>query len=475
MTQRSTKIIATIGPSSSTLQEVLALGEQGVNLFRLNFSHGTHAEHEQRITAIREVEKQLARPIGIIADLQGPKYRVGSIEQPLHLNAGDELCFFFPEMQDEAASHYPQAMAYIPLPHLDIFRAITPNARLLMDDGKLTFNVTSIQENCFLARLENAGKLSSNKGVNLPDTELDINPITQKDDADLAFALSHEVDFVALSFVQKPADILDAKAKIAGRAQIIAKIEKPMALEQIDDIIAATDAVMIARGDLGVEMPAQLVPPIQKNLVSKCRRVGKPVIVATQMLESMIQSPTPTRAEASDVAGAVFDGADAVMLSAETAAGQYPVQSVAMMASIAQAAEEHIQASPHDGPARMEVESSVYHAVAEAAVRLAETIDACAIVAFTASGNTAVRLARERPSRPIFVLSPAYRVERQLSVLWGVQTASQAETHYEHAVDEAVAMIKDKGLGRTGQSVVLVSGMPFGLAGSTNALRVVNL
>lgn len=475
MTLRSTKIIATIGPSSSALEQLQKLAEEGVNLFRLNFSHGTHADHSARIKAIRQVEKNISKPLGIIADMQGPKYRIGGIDAPAPLEAGAEVCFALPEHLNAATLHCAQSALHVPLPHPDIFEAILPNSRILMDDGKLTLTVTSIQDKWFLATLHNAGTISSNKGVNLPDTALDINPLTEKDHIDLQFALENEVDFIALSFVQKPSDILDAKAIIGGRAQIIAKIEKPMALNEIDDIIQATDAIMIARGDLGVELPAQQVPPIQKNLVSKCRRVGKPVIVATQMLESMINAPTPTRAEASDVAGAVFDGADAVMLSAETAAGSYPIEAVQMMASIAQAAEQHIALHPHHGPAQMEVESSIYHAVAEAAVRLAETIEACAIVAFTASGNTAVRIARERPSIPIFVLSPALKVERQLSVLWGVQSASQAETHYEEAVSEAVKMVKERQLGTTGQSIVLVSGMPFGLAGSTNALRVVNL
>lgn len=475
MNLRATKIIATVGPSSSALEQLQELAEAGVNLFRLNFSHGSHEEHQQRIEAIREIEKKHAQPIGIIADLQGPKYRIGHIDAPTMIEAGQDVCFSLPEHLSAAQQATPDAVLHVPLPHPDIFQAMAPKARILMDDGKLTFVVQSIKENWFVATLQNTGAISSRKGVNLPDTALDINPLTPKDLADLEFALSQGVDFIALSFVQKASDILDAKARINGHAQIIAKIEKPMALEEIDDIIAATDAVMIARGDLGVELPAQHVPSIQKKLVSKCRRVGKPVIVATQMLESMINAPTPTRAEASDVAGAVFDGADAVMLSAETAAGKYPVNAVQMMASIAQAAEHHIRDYPHDGPTRMEVENSIYHAVAEAAVRLAESIEACAIVAFTASGNTAVRIARERPAYPIFVLSPFPKVERQLSVLWGVQTASQAETQYEQAVEEAVALIKERNLGKSGQSIVLVSGMPFGLSGSTNALRVVNV
>ena len=470
--QRSTKIVATLGPVSSSEQVIETLARAGANLFRLNFSHGAHEEQARRVQAIRSVEQRLGRPIGILADLQGPKYRIGKLDAPLSLEAGQQVCFYLP---DQPAPELDGNIPAIPLPHADIFASLEPKSTLLMDDGKLTFTVTALGAHHAVARLHHAGRLSSQKGVNLPDVTLDVTPLTEKDLTDLAFALDQNVEYIALSFVQRASDILDAKRRIGGRAQIIAKIEKPSALTEIDQIIQATDAVMVARGDLGVELPAAQVPAIQKQLVAKCRQVGKPVIVATQMLESMITSPAPTRAEASDVAGAVFEGADAVMLSAESAVGDYPEQAVAMMAEIACAAEAHVQDNPHDGPARLAVEPSVYHAVAEAAVRLAQTIEAAAIVAFTASGNTAVRLARERPSQALLVLSPETAVERRLSLLWGTQTAHQDETSYEQAVDEAVALIKQRGLARTGESIVLVSGMPFGLAGTTNALRVVTI
>ena len=469
MTQRSTKIIATLGPSSSDAKMIGTLAAAGANLFRLNFSHGSHEDHAERVKLIRQVETEIGRPIGIIADLQGPKYRIGEIGDPLDVKSGDNITFVRPE--DDIAGDD----TVIPLPHQDVFDAIMPGANILMDDGKLRMKVVRVGSNQIEAQLLNSGRISSRKGVNLPDTALNINALTDKDISDLDFALSRGVDFIALSFVQRAGDVIDAKARIGKSAQIISKIEKPQALTEIDAIISASDAVMIARGDLGVELPAEQVPSIQKQLVAKCRRVGKPVIVATQMLESMISAPTPTRAEASDVAGAVFDGADTVMLSAETAAGEYPEEAVQFMASIAHAAEQHIRENPHDGPAQMEVEPSIYHAVAEAAVRLADSIDACAIIAFTASGNTAVRLARERPRQPLLVLSPSVAVERSLSVLWGCQTSSQSETDYEQAVQEAVAQTKKRGLGGVGDSIVLVSGMPFGLSGTTNALRVVTL
>lgn len=470
--QRSTKIVATLGPVSSSEDAIEALARVGANLFRLNFSHGTHDEQMERITAIRATENRIGRPIGILADLQGPKYRIGKLATPLQLDAGDEICFYLP---DQPAPKKLNSLPAVSLPHADIFTNLQPKSTILMDDGKLKFTVKTLGAAHAVARLEHGGTLSSHKGVNLPDVTLDVSPLTDKDITDLNFALDQEVDFIALSFVQRASDILAAKGHIGGRAQIIAKIEKPSALSEIDQIIQASDAVMVARGDLGVELPAAQVPPIQKQLIAKCRHVGKPVIVATQMLESMINAPAPTRAEASDVAGAVFEGADAVMLSAESATGDYPQQAVAMMAEIACAAEDHIRANPHDGPARLGVEHSVYHAVAEAAVRLAQTLEAAAIVAFTASGNTAVRLARERPSQPLFVLSPDRKVERRLSLLWGTFTCSQKETSYEQAVEEAVSKIRQQGLARTGESIVLVSGMPFGLAGTTNALRVVTV
>ena len=397
---RSTKIIATLGPASSDKEIIKKLAEAGANLFRLNFSHGSHDDHASRVHIIREIEQELGHSLGILADLQGPKFRIGALPSPIELMVGQIICLHLPDARYPEASEYTHAVA---LPHSEIFDALHPQASILMDDGKLRLNVLSLGKGYALAEVSQGGELTSRKGINLPDAELAISPLTEKDILDLEFALSLEVDYIALSFVQKASDILEAKAKIAGRSHIIAKIEKPSALEEIDDIIRASDAVMVARGDLGVESPAERVPAIQKTLIAKCRRVGKPVIIATQMLESMISSATPTRAEASDVAGAVFEGADAIMLSAESASGRYPLEAVTMMAKIAVAAEQHIQLNPEDGPAHLDVEPTIYHAVAEAAVRLAEAIDAAAIIAFTASGNTAVRLARERPKRPLLV------------------------------------------------------------------------
>jgi pyruvate kinase len=470
--QRATKIIATLGPASADPEIIEALARAGANLFRLNFSHGSHEDHASRVRSIRSVEEKLGRSLGILADLQGPKFRIGALDTPIELTAGQGLCLYLPERGiPEVASK----MAAAPLPHREIFAALSPKSTILMDDGKIKVCVDKLGTDYALTRIVQGQTLSSKKGVNLPDAQLDISPLTPKDRADLEFALGQGVDYIALSFVQKASDILEAKSLIKGRAQIVAKIEKPSALKEIDDIIRATDAVMVARGDLGVESPAEQVPAIQKRLIAKCRKVGKPVIIATQMLESMITAATPTRAEASDVAGAVFEGTDAIMLSAESAAGSYPVEAVTMMNKIARAAEKHIYSHPEDGPAEMEVEPSVYHAVAEAAVRLAETIDAAAIIAFTASGNTAVRLARERPKRPLLVLCPDIQVERRLTLLWGAVSAHQEESEYEEAVEAAVKLVREKQMAKTGQSVIMVSGMPFGISGTTNALRVIDI
>ncbi len=468
--QHATKIVATLGPASDSAEAIGDLIRAGASLLRLNFSHGIHADHAARIEKIRAVEAEIGRPVGILADLQGPKHRVGQLAAPLDLSAGELLGFHLP---DQPA---PQGAAQsVPLPHPEVIEALVPGALILMDDGRLRARVTSLGTGFVIAEMLEAGQLTSNKGVNLPDLSINTPALTEKDKADLEFALAKGVDWVALSFVQRASDILQARSLVGGQAAILAKIEKPAALAEIDDIILAADGVMVARGDLGVEMPPQQVPVIQKQIISACRRVGKPVIVATQMMESMIKAPAPTRAEASDVAGAVFEGADAVMLSAETATGSYPEKSVAMMAAIARAAEAHIIAHPEDGPPRLEVEESVYHAVAEAAVRLAETVRAKAVLAFTASGTTAVRIARERPKMPIFTLTPSQQTQRRLALVWGVESCLQEEDGYEKAVGDAIHQAKERGLAESGDNLVIVSGMPFGLAGTTNALRVITI
>ena len=461
---RATKILATLGSASESEEQITKLVQSGVNIVRMNFSHGTHEEHLMRITRVRTVEKKLSKPIGILADMQGPKYRIGIVEEGLSLIEGNLVQF---DLDDKIGNS-----ERLPLPHPEIFEALYPGARLLMDDGKLELIVRTISNDIFSAEVLIGGPVLSRKGVNVPDIKLNTNVLTEKDLSDLEFALDNGADWIALSFVQSVSDVLLAKARIAGRAQLMAKIEKPAALLEIEDIINASDAIMIARGDLGVELDAAEVPSVQKRLIYQCRKVGKPVVVATQMLESMIASPTPTRAEATDVAGAVFDGADTVMLSAETAIGEYPVEVVETMANILISAENHINYFSFDGPAPLEVEPSIYHAVAKASVALAQTIKAKAIIAYTASGNTAVRIARERPAIRLFVSTPEQNVQRRLSILYGATTIRQAETDYEKALSiTKKILIKENAVAKN-DAIVVVAGFPFGLAGSTNAIRV---
>ena len=467
MSDRATKIVATLGFASDSPEKIAALVDAGVNVFRLNFSHGTQAEHAQRIATIREVEAKAGRAIAILADMQGPKYRIGEVKDGVVLEAGQELRLDMNAETGDGSRVY--------LPHPEIFDALLPGHHLLLDDGKLRLIVRKMETEALITEVVVGGPLSSRKGVNIPDVKLATSPLTKKDRSDLAFALDQGVDWIALSFVQSVGDVLDARTFIGERALLMAKIEKPAALDDIDNIIQASDGIMVARGDLGVELPPEKVPSVQKNLVGKCRQIGKPVLVATQMLESMILAPTPTRAEASDVATAVFDGADGVMLSAETAAGQYPVEAVDIMVRIIQSAEQHIRSFPHDGPKRMPIEHTVYHAVAHAAVALADAVDAKALVAFTASGNTAVRIARERPNMQLIAFTPSVDVARRLAMLWGVHCFMQAETEYEDAVSEAKQRLQASRLIAMGEAMVVVAGMPFGLAGSTNSMRVVQI
>lgn len=466
--QRATKIVATLGGASSEPAMLRALFDAGVDVFRLNFSHGTQAEQGERIKAIRALEDETGRPTCILADMQGPKHRIGLVTDGTILVAGQTLIFDqSPDIGDAVR---------VGLPHPEIFAALQPGARLLIDDGRLVVKVVRIANDHFEAEIIVGGALSSRKGVNLPDLVLDSTPLTEKDYADLDFALDAGVDWVALSFVQRASDVLEARAVIGDRAALMAKIEKPSALKDLANIVAAADGVMVARGDLGVELPPEIVPSWQKRIIAECRMVGKPVVVATQMLESMINSPTPTRAEASDVAGAVFDGTDGVMLSAETAIGDYPLDAVKMMARIIASAEIHISTHPETAPPKLPTEPSLYHAVALASVALAETIRAELIVAFSTSGNTAVRIARERPANAIMVLSPFLAVRRRLAILWGTQTAaSTISEDFEAAIAEGMDEIRERKIARPGAHIVIVAGMPFGVAGTTNSIRVATI
>ena len=464
---RSTKIVATVGTATDDIQKIKSLIKAGVNVFRLNFSHGNHGDHLKRITYIRSAENELGCNVAILADLQGPKFRIGKVKENIKVIKGSTYIF---DKKAEIGD-----FSRVNLQHNEIYESLSIGSNILMDDGKLRFRVKDISKEIIKTEVIVGGYIKSNKGVNLPDVVLNTSPLTSKDIEDLKFILNQEIDWIALSFVQKLRDVEEVKKYIEDKACIIAKIEKPSALKELNKIIGACDGIMVARGDLGVELPPEEVPGIQKDIILKCRQAGKPVIVATQMLESMIESPSPTRAEASDVATAVFDGADAVMLSAETAVGLFPIETVKIMDRIIFSAENHIKMHPGDGPQNLKVENYVYNAVSRSAVSLAEAVNARAVVAFTASGNTAFRMARERPNLLLVVMTPEVKVKRKLSLLWGAYSFFSKVQGYEAAIKEAREIIKIEKLAKQGDAIVVVAGMPFGVSGSTNSIRVVDI
>ena len=466
---RRAKIVATVGPASAAPEMLEALFLAGVDTFRMNFSHGTHEDHAEVYRAIRALEKETGRPIGILQDLQGPKIRIGTIRNgKIIVEAGETIRFVRSGADGDRTS--------IPLPHPEIFDAMAPGQVLLIDDGRVRVRATGVGANHLDAKVISSGIISNRKGVNLPGTVLNISPITEKDRADLAFGLALGVDWVALSFVQKPGDMIEARGLIGNRARLMAKIEKPSALDHIDDIIRLSDAIMVARGDLGVEIPPEDVPGRQKELVGAARLAAKPVVVATQMLESMVAAPTPTRAEASDVATAIYDGADAVMLSAESAVGGHPLEAVEIMDRIIRRTEQHkLYRSILDASQSAE-EKTPPHAVAALAADLARAIQASAIVAFTSSGTTASRIARKRPNVPILAITPNFNVARHMSLLWGAHSVLSEDVHsYEQMVSEAVKVARRQEFAEPGDTAVIVAGVPFGKAGTTNNLRVVRI
>ncbi|MBB4380370.1 pyruvate kinase [Bradyrhizobium sp. SBR1B] len=445
------------------------LFEAGVDTFRLNFSHGAREDHAKVHAAIRALELEMGRPIGILLDLQGPKIRLGTLRDGSLTIAAGEAIRFVQEgtLGDRTA---------IPLPHPEVFAAAAPGHDLLIDDGRLRVRVKSLFSNSLEAEVIIGGRLSDHKGVNLPGTILDVSPLTAKDRADLDFGLRLGVDWVALSFVQRPGDVLEARGLIGDRAGLIAKIEKPAALDRIDDIIGLSDAVMVARGDLGVEIPHEDVPGRQKELVRACRLAVKPVIVATQMLDSMVSTPTPTRAEASDVATAIYDGADAVMLSAESAVGRYPCEAVEMMERIICSTERHKMYRSIVDALRPDEEQTPPHAVAAAAAGLASAIRAAAIVVYTSGGTTAARIARRRPDVPLLAMTPSMETARRLCLLWGTHSVSSTDvSDYEEMVSRAVSTAVDNQFAQTLDTVVIVAGIPFAQAGTTNNIRVIGV
>jgi pyruvate kinase len=464
--RRRGKIVATLGPSTDSVEMIEALLKAGVDVFRLNFSHGDHADHAQRVSRIRAAEDKFGRPVAIMADVQGPKLRIGKFSGgAVHLQAGQT---FQLDM-----SPTPGDVRRVQLPHAEIMAAAGPGTVLLLDDGKIRLEVVRKRETQLEAKIITGGRLSDRKGVNVPSVALPIPALTVKDRADLAFALDQGVEYLALSFVQRPEDVLEARELVQGRALILTKIEKPQALAQLEEIVSLSDAVMVARGDLGVELPAEEVPLAQKRIIRTAHRWGKPVIVATQMLESMITAPTPTRAEATDVATAIFDGADAVMLSAETAAGQYPIEAVTIMSRIVRRVEEDEGYRETRAAMRPPAEKNSADAIASAARQVAETIDAKAIAAFTSSGATTLRIARERPDAPILGLAASLTVARRLALVWGVAPMTIGETTtMTETVIRATNLARREGLAERGDEIVVVAGVPFGQAGTTNSLRV---
>ena len=464
--QRSAKIVATLGPSSSSPEMIAKLADAGVDVFRMNFSHGNHDDHRARFDTVRAIEKERDRPIGILVDLQGPKLRVGRFARGrVGLTRGE------PFRLDLDTSEGDQRR--VCLPHPEIFEAISPGAEILLDDGKIRLRVEDVGSDHADTTVMAGGGLSNQKGVNVPNVVLPIGALTEKDIADLMFGLELGADWVALSFVQRPEDMAEARRLIAGGAALMAKIEKPSAIERLSEIIDLSDGIMIARGDLGVEMPPEVVPGLQKRVIRASRDAGKPVIVATQMLESMISTPSPTRAEASDVATAIYDGADAVMLSAESAAGEYPIEAVDMMSRIIERVEKDDLYRSHLEAYHATAERTPADAITLAAGQVAHTMEASCIVTYTTSGATALRASRERPDRPILGLITRMPTARKLALAWGVHAVfADDASDLDEMVDKARALAKEEGFAKAGSCIVITAGLPFGTPGATNLLRI---
>jgi pyruvate kinase len=464
--QRRTKILATLGPSSGDRVMIANLFRAGADVFRINMSHTSHDRMRELVAAIRAVEFEYGRPIGILVDLQGPKLRIGSFAAgPVMLEKGATFTL--------DADPAPGDLTRVHLPHPEILAAVEPGHSLLLDDGKVRLVATEVSVGRIATRVVVGGKLSDRKGVSLPQTTVPTSALADKDRSDLEAALDAGIDWVALSFIQRPEDIAEGKKITRGRATVMAKIEKPQAVHRLGDIMDITDALMVARGDLGVEMPLEQVPGIQKQLTRTSRRAGKPVVVATQMLESMITSPVPTRAEVSDVATAIFEGADAVMLSAESAAGQYPIEAVATMNRIAEEVENDQLHRTIIHAQRTEPEATGADAIAAAARQIAETLDLAAIICWTFSGSTALRVARERPKPPIIAISPNLATARRLSLVWGVHSiVAEDARDQDDMVDRACRLAFRDGFAKAGQRIIVVAGVPLGTPGATNMLRV---
>jgi len=466
---RKVKILATVGPASREPEMLRRLFKAGADAFRVNMSHGDHATHAETMKAIRELEREFYRPVAILCDLQGPKLRVGTFKdgKAVIRHSGHFTLDRNPEPGDETR---------VELPHPELFGLLSKGQRLLINDGKIRLKVIEADDDNILCSAEVGGVISDRKGVNVPDAEIPIPAMTEKDRKDLAFAMENGADWIGLSFVQRPEDLAEARKMMGGKGALCAKIEKPMAVRRLDELIEMSDGIMVARGDLGVELEPQEVPPLQKKIVNKTRLKGKPVIVATQMLDSMIESPAPTRAEVSDVANAVYDGADAVMLSAETAAGDWPEEAVTIMHKIAVQVE-----NDEDYVERVRLldtppDPTTADALAHACMTIADTVNVAAITVFTGSGSTARRVARERPSVPMLVLTPEMRTARRTALLWGAHAVATKDIgSFEEMIAKGKRMALRHGFAQAGSKLIALAGVPFGTPGSTNLLHIVTL
>ncbi|MEP7222558.1 MAG: pyruvate kinase [Novosphingobium sp.] len=466
---RRVKILATLGPASSSPEMIGKLLRAGADAFRVNMSHGDQEGHAQTIANIRAAEKTFGRPIAILCDLQGPKLRVGTFaEGRAVIRHGSHFTLDRnPEPGDETR---------VCLPHPELFSVLKKGQRLLIDDGKLRLKVITAGADEILCSAEVGGVISNRKGVNVPDAVIPVPALTEKDRRDLAFAVQHGADWIALSFVQRPEDVAEARKLMGGHGALMAKIEKPAALDRLEEIIELSDGIMVARGDLGVELNPEEVPPLQKRIVEVTRRSGKPVVVATQMLESMIESPAPTRAEVSDVANAVYDGADAVMLSAETASGAWPEEAVAMMDRIGSQVENDPGYAARVHFTAVRPDATTADALAQACAAIAETVTLSGIIVFTASGSTVRRVARERPKVPMLVLTPSQRTARKLGLLWGAHAVHTRDIgSFEEMIAKGKRMALRQGFGSAGSKLIALAGVPFGTPGATNLLHVVTL
>jgi len=467
--RRRIKIVATLGPASCERSVIGELFKAGADVFRINMSHASHDAMRERVAMIRSLEEEFGRPIGILVDLQGPKLRVGEFEAgAVLLRKGDHFTL--------DSDRIPGTQLRVCLPHPEILGSLEAGHRLLIDDGKVLLRVVSVAPGSAETVVEVAGRVSNKKGVSLPDTTLPTSAMTDKDRADLNAALEEGIDWIALSFVQRPEDVVEVQKIANGRALVMAKIEKPQAIARLDEIIAVSDALMVARGDLGVEMPLERVPGLQKHITRLARRLGKPVVVATQMLESMITSPVPTRAEVSDVATAVFEGADAVMLSAESASGQYPLEAVATMNRIGEEVESEEVYSSIITSQRAAPERTGADAIAEATREVSEILGLSVICALTASGATGLRIARERPRASVLVLTPVVATARRLTIAWGVHPIITDDARDERDMaDRACRHAFIEGFAHPGERIIVVAGVPFGKSGGTNNMRIAGI